>query len=501
MKFSRIVTWTILVAAFVALGYIGNDVAQRYMQYRADIAHDNERADEIISNRNRTMHALEAGGVSTQQISRGFWYIENDSDGSQSVGYFDLDQWSQQEGLSDEQIAALKARIASSTVVDRGSMHVVTSEQLPTNLQFHNQLYNPTSESQFTDTQEKLEKAYKAGTATADQLWQLSYMYELQGNYSLRDQVNAASCKLYKSRCENPITIKISGIVRDMQQRPIQGATVTVLSHPEAKSVQTDAKGSYSMKIAVKSMEKVRISAVKRNYSEGVSSLLVLDAVRTSYAVDTITLGAPISIVTLDTVKHSVTDPKDEALADGSFVLHTDRSTYAIPKDAIMHKDGKLYSGAVDVYLYEFDRNNVPQSLVTLDTFDTVTGFAGNLMLSFGMPYIQFFSPSGEELHVLKSRPMLLTYKIPGMQLLRENADHFASGKLTDEQIDLMISASSGNSGFPITSDFIAAHNLQSFPPFWVMDRKKGVWENVGMRVMDANGTVQVPFYTIDNTN
>jgi len=244
-------------------------------------------------------------------------------------------------------------------------------------------------------------------------------------------------------------------------------------------------------------MEKLRLSAVKRNFSDGIASLIVLGAGKKTYTADPIVLGTPITVVTIDTIKHTVTGPSDSVNTDGSFTLHATSSTYQIPADAIVDKSGKPFKGPVDVYIYEFTRDTVPQSLITLDTFDQVMGYAGNLMQSYGMPFIQFFSEDGTELDVASTNPMLLTYKIAAMNVLRSNGDNNPAGPLTDAQMQILLDASQLDRGFPITRPFLVDHKLYTFPPFWVFDRKSGVWDNVGIRVLDSAGTIQTPFYTI----
>jgi hypothetical protein len=164
-----------------------------------------------------------------------------------------------------------------------------------------------------------------------------------------------------------------------------------------------------------------------------------------------------------------------------------------------VHRDGAPYRGVVDVYLYEFTAETVPQNLTNIDTFDQVMGYAGNLMKSFGMPYIQFFSPDGEELHVMRSTPMVLTYTIADMEALRMNAAQIY-GPLTDADMKILVDSSSVGRGYPIDRTFLIEHGLLRFPAFWVFDRKKGVWENIGIKVLDTEGTIQSLFYTINNT-
>lgn len=500
MSRTRILTWSVVaIVAAVGIGYGAYDSYQRYISFSATIAQDKARALEIESNRTRTNKALLSIGVNTLRANQGFWYTYTDAYGNQSVFYYDPYQWGLKENLSDDEINELAQTVAGSTLADRTAMRDVSESNLPPELQFNNELYTRSTAEGFTGTLSTLESAYRSGSASSDQLWQLAYMYELQGNYAGRDKVNTANCATYKVRCEDTVPITVYGSVVDLQKRPISGARVSVLSHADTKPALTDAKGAYTLKLSVKPMEKLRVSAVKRNFSEGVASTIVVSATKGAYSMDTIVLGSPISIVTLDTVRHTVTDPADEARSDGSFTVRAQSSTYEIPPQAIVRASGAPYKGAVDVYLYEFTRDTVPESLVSIDTFDQVIGYAGNLMLSFGMPYIQFFTPEGEELQVQKSNPMTLTYRVAAMNELRANADNLPEGPLTDLDLKTLVDASVGETGFPITYEFLATKKLLTFPPFWVFDRKKGVWENVGMRVLDMQGTIQAPFYTINN--
>ena len=500
MNLRSLLVWgaVALLAALVA-GYGGYYAYQTYERVTAAVAADNARAREIETNRVRTNQALEGAGVSYLRTNQGFWYTYTDAYGNQSVFYFDPYQWGLKENLSDSDIEELARTVASSTVVDRGAMRDVPESDLPPELQFNNALYTRSTAEGFTETLSAFEKKYTDESATSDELWKLSYMYELRGEYAKRDAVNKENCTKYKARCASSIAINVHGTVVDLEKRPISGARVSVLSKPDVKPVVTDEKGTYTFKVSVRSMEKLRVSAVKRNFSEGVVSALVVNAGIRDYAMETIVLGSPISIVTIDTLRRTVTDSADEAREDGSFVIRAPSSAYNIPPRAIVRADGTPYKGVVDVYLYEFTRDTVPESLVTIDTFDQVIGYAGNLMLSFGMPYIQFFSPEGEELHVFKSNPMILTYRLAGMTELQENADNLPAGPLTELDLRTLVNASAGESGFPITYGFLAMNKLLTFPPFWVFDRKKGVWENVGMRVLDMQGTIQAPFYTINN--
>jgi hypothetical protein len=130
-----------------------------------------------------------------------------------------------------------------------------------------------------------------------------------------------------------------------------------------------------------------------------------------------------------------------------------------------------------------------------VDTFDQVMGYAGDLMKTFGMPYIQFFTQDGAELDVLKSKPMVLTYKIADMDALRKNTDQIYE-PLTDRDMQLLVEASRGNP-YVIDREFLINNQLLRFPAFWVFDRKRGIWDNVGVSVLDTQGTIKTIFYTV----
>lgn len=496
MNLKRYLVWLVLIGVFTGVGYFGYDLYARYLAFTEAIRQDRIRAEEIAANRTLVLSALKSAGVESQEAVRGFWYTYKDAWGNENVVYFDPDAFARKPNLSDPQINTFAAEVSASERVPREMMNPVSEKDLPPALQFHNNLYSFGRAGKLSDMRGQLEKARAFRNVTAEQLWQLSYIYELEGDYAKRDELNQENCQRFKVRCASELSIRLGGNVVDTSLRPIEGASVSLLGRTLDKEALTDESGTFSIQLSAKPMEKIRVSAVKRNFSEGVASVIVIGPGKTDYRTGNIVLGSPITIVTVNTIKHTVTDSKDEARLDGSFVLRTSNSTYEIPDGAIVKEDGTPYRGAVDVYLYEFTRDTVPQNLITLDTFDQVMGYAGDLMQSFGMPYIQFFTEKGEELHVMSGKPMLLTYKIPGMQDLRSNTDGFPYGKLTDADMQLMIDASRGYPGFPITREFLIKNRLLRFPPFWVFDRQKGVWDNVGMRVLDVAGTIQTVFYT-----
>lgn len=489
----------IIVASIFVGGYAG------FGAYRSVVAASEAAAREqarISRNETRLRSALTGiSGLSSTDLANGFWYTYRDGDGNESVFYFDL-RFAAEDDLSDEQIERLKRSISESSVASARALADVTEASLTPELRFHNALYESTlGGSSTVMIGNELKQKIQEGSATSDDLFRLSYLSELEGDYATRDALNHQNCEAFNERCSDPITLTLKGMVVDAKGDPVQGASVDIVSRPQVASVTTDHKGEYAIQTGAKEMEKIRIHAHKRNFSDGYTDHVVLAGTPNSktYQLDTIQLESPLSIVTIDHAKKSVTGIGNRYSADGSVDITTSQSTYHIPAGAIVRRDGTPYTGdVIDVYLYEFTKGAPPPNLLEVDTFDEVMGYAGDLMKSFGMPYIQFFSLDGEELHVLSSNPMSLTYRIPDMDALYQNTDRIYR-ELTDADMEFLVRASAGG-GLPIDREFLIANQMLQFPAFWVFDRARGVWDNVGQAVLDTQGTIRTVFYTLRST-
>jgi len=137
-----------------------------------------------------------------------------------------------------------------------------------------------------------------------------------------------------------------------------------------------------------------------------------------------------------------------------AFKLVTKFAEYEIPEDAFVI-DGKSYNGKVDTFLYFFDENSVPPDLVSLDVFGEDGDFVGTSMASFGMPYVQFYSPDHKRIDVLSSNPMRIKMKMLHSDYLVE--------KILPEKFDLLLRQSKKSF---ITQKFISDNFILDFPVF-----------------------------------
>ena len=480
----------LIIGILIFLGYFG------FTLYRNVQEISSTPELELDQQRRFIEQALSELPISITDREQGFWYTIKGPDGSDAIGFIDPEALAR-KGMNQADIAALIEKLRSARLTSRDSMSHVPSEKLPAWAQFHNDLYSFKGPGKFQAQEEHLETAVRSKTAAPDDFERLAYIAELRGDYKRRDALRSDLCKKFNDTCKKADTITISGVVFDTSGAVVAGALVRALGK-DSVTTRTDEQGRYSLTVPVVRPEKIRLSAVKLNFSEGIAAVLASPGGTQNQVADTIVLAASVGHVTLNTQKGVVSGENTALSPDGSFFeVHTSQSKYRIPKNGIVTKAGVPYKGIVDVYLYEFNNDTVPSGLTNVDTFDQVMGYAGNLMKSFGMPYIQFFTTDGVELHVLKSNPMTLTYRLANIDDLRSNAARIY-GPLTDSDMNLMIDASlAARDGYPIDREWLIKNNLLRFPAFWVYDRSKGVWESIGMRVLNLDGTIEAPFYTL----
>jgi hypothetical protein len=491
----RIVFPIIMSVILIAGGYTGYLYYRNFVTIRQQQRLESERAERIARNKINLIEALRGDGrLFVQEIEEGFWYSYVDEFGNSHVVYFDINRLAQ-INLSAEELAQMRAQIGSSTLANKTSVRSLTDEELPNDQQFHNNIYTIRTDNTFLTTKAGLEKSIASGTYDADMLWKLAYIYELEGRYADRNALAQKSCAEFKVRCDTEtFTVSVVGTVVDIAGSPIQGASVSIISRDDSTTQVTGIDGTFTIPIQAHELEKVRVRAHKRNHSEGIASAVIVSKRTPALDVGPISLSAALDVVTIDSQAGTVTGANNRLVND-TFVLATDNSRYEIPRNAVVRRDGTPYQGPIDVYLYEFDQETVPTGLTEVDTFDDVLGFAGSLMQTFGMPYIQFFTQDGEELHVLKSNPMKLTYKITEMESLRNDELGFY-GKLTDQDMEKLVRDSMERE-YIIDRDYLIENDMLRFPAFWAFDRIRGVWDNIGVNVLDVNGTLETRFYTL----
>jgi hypothetical protein len=366
-------------------------------------------------------------------------------------------------------------------------------------MQFHNAiLASPLSEdkNKYLSIKENLIASLQTGDVSKEELIQLAYIYELEGKYAERDVINKKICTSFNDRCSDSISVEIMGIVKDIRGWAVQNAEVYVLSERGIKPVLSDENGAYRVSMKVNELQKVRLKITKRGYSDAIVNVTILTKSKKRYHVEDAIINSANNIFTVDTIKKTITGG-DNQIINNSAIINTPQSTYTIPLNIFFDKNGKVFSGQVEAFVYEFTRDTVPMSIMSVDTFDTVRGYAGNLMQTFGMPYIQFFDKDGNVLYVKKSLPIKLVYRMYHMGDLYSGSTNIYE-PVTERDVEEMIHFSKNSKEeYPITRQFLIDSQLLKFPAWWIFDQSKGVWDNMGYKLVDSSGTIETIFYTI----
>ncbi len=436
--------------------------------------------------------------VDNQKMTDGFWYTTIDMYGNEILSYFDLSVLIK-NGATDEEIRAIYEEIKNSRVSPKSSFQSVPENELPPNIQFHNAILTSPlvyNENKYLDIKKALVSSYLSNKATKDELIRLSYIYGLEGNYKERDLINKKLCLDFKFNCSKGVAVEIIGSVRDGRGYNIQNAEVSVFGDNTLIPIFTNVDGNYKLSINVNEFEKIRLKVTKRGFSDAVVNITVLNSNIKRYNPDTAIINSSNSIFTLDTIKKTITGLENK-IEGNNAIVKTSQSIYTIPLNVFFDKNGNQFFGQMEIVAFEFNRATAPLSILEVDTFDSARGYAGNLMQTYGMPYVQFFAKNGDEIFVKASNPIKLTYNMYHIKdLYSGNANEPSEVSLKDIETVLEFSQKS-TSKYPIERQFLIDNELTQIPAWWIFDQSKGVWDNVGYSLINKDGKIETIFYTI----
>ncbi len=363
-------------------------------------------------------------------------------------------------------------------------------------------------ENTFNKIKNSLEEKLKKSRISEKEMETLRYIYTLNGQYLDAERLNKSICKKSKNKCKNFEKVLVTGIVTNSKGEPIKDTTIMVLNYPLQEKAITGDDGKFKLKLKTNSLDKIRLRAVKRGFSDGYRDFFIYHPEDVTLAEKTIkrevnfVLNRSHAVVLLDLDNHSIELKKKGIIKstnfkDGQFHLKTNSNVYHIPINCFIDvKENSQNKGKVELHLYEFDRQSVYDvgDLVLLDISSDKGNrvFLGGFLQTFGMPYMQFFTEKGKELFVKKSNPIELTYQIVEMDILKNREQN----PVTDEELEKLVQYSKKLGGYPLTREFLIEKNLFSMPPWWMLNRKKGMWENVPFRLINKEGRIESIFYS-----
>ena len=327
----------------------------------------------------------------------------------------------------------------------------------------------------------------------------LSYLYDLKWEYSKANTKRENTCKQNSITCDKKGNFNLNWKVLDESGKPLKDVKITLLNNDNIFTT-SDEKGDYSLDFKYYPFSHLRFKASLKEYSDWFQTVsfnnyydidwdkkenlnFVLNKSDYSYVVD------------INSYKNKVSKNWKEY-----FRFTTKQSTYLVPIDWLYFKNlDKWDQNTFEVYLYELTKWDNTDNLTNIDTFNEVSWYVWNIMKTFWMPYIQFIDKqTGEELFVKKSNPMILQNTIYHMKELYENYDKIYE-PITKEDMQFLVSYSKQKWWYPIDFDFLTKNNFLRWPAWWVLDRKKWVWESVGFKVLTIDWLVELPFYSIND--
>ena len=229
-----------------------------------------------------------------------------------------------------------------------------------------------------------------------------------------------------------------------------------------------------------------------------IKKIQIDDVIRKSFVVQefekNFTLITPFATHDIDTVAKTISGTGSAAVTDSAYVITTPYTKYTVPFGAILNQKTP-YQGKLKAMVFEFNRAS-GGILLDADAFDSIDGFAASLFVTYGVLYIIFVAEDGTRLDIENTTPMCVA------TTLRERDDNMRT-KNFDILYQRAFEEGQKQPGqYPITNKWLFDNgNLRIIPPFWVLDRSTGFWDNVGFRYAtmepESPYNIEAPFYTV----
>ncbi|MDD3302384.1 MAG: carboxypeptidase-like regulatory domain-containing protein [Candidatus Gracilibacteria bacterium] len=359
----------------------------------------------------------------------------------------------------------------------RNSVRFLENNELPSNLSLHNQLLSFNSGESFYETKKRLENI---SNKSKEDYLELSYIYDYAGLY---DKAN-----LYKKISgTKKLNYTIKGKVFN-SDTALKGATISLLNNTTIKTT-TNNDGEYTLNFETYPETRIRLRASYLGLSDGFNGTYIIFDYDNQEATD----------VNFNLHKYDTKNELDTSkIQNGAptIIKSSLGNTFEINKDSIIYKDGKTYSGKFITYIYEFNKDTPGMdNFLSLDSFNNSYGLEGNMMITNGMTYLLITDTQGNELYISKKNPIKTQQYMDIKNMM--NIDINGTKKLTESEIDLILEKSK-EGGYPINYEFLRERNITGFSPWWVLNIKKGIRENSGIKLINKKGLKEGLYYNID---
>ena len=385
------------------------------------------------------------------------------------------------------------------------NMSMLPENEMPLHHQYYNNNFFAFDGSYITVKKEVFSNI-ESGKYSEEDLISGAFILGIEGKYAEAENMYNKLCTEHidqKDLCTKE-KIVIKGKATTDKNEPLVDVTITALG--QGFETTTDTDGNYILEVVTYPFKRLRIQATKRGYSlSGGTAFNVLENGSRQFSDINFILHSPLRVVTLNNQTKKVVRGTGAVATNQGFIIKTERSTYQLPYDAMIFEDEDYFNGEFDMFLFEFDRSSNLDNLLYNDIFSETMEYIGDLMQTYGMPFVMFVNSKGETIHVSSTNPMTLTYKTPETDAVDQEYENRET--MLDKSWEYLYQYSQKEGGYPLNIKVIREASQQmpdvdtdiSFPEFWVRDHKTGLWRNVGMRFLQKKGIIESPFFTLYN--
>lgn len=374
-----------------------------------------------------------------------------------------------------------------------------------TKLYFEDDFFHPASEelakiftldSNLYDYIDQLESITELSDERTDLLL---YLYDLKWDYDKAEELRKKQCETLWNCDDKYINLTVAWKALDSDWNPVSGAKIELLNNSQFTTI-TWEDGSYSYSFLANKFTHLRFKATMEWYSDWFETAMInkFEYPRDDYIINVwFVMHRPDERVTITHENYELF-----IVWWNYYLIEMEWSKYFVPIDGLYYEDETPYLGHnFEAHLFQFTKWTNMESLLENDTFSPIYWYVWNIMKTFGMPLIQFFDlDSWKELFIKSSNPMILQNQVYHMKELYEDYDEIY-WPITKEDMEYLYEYSEAHEWYPIDFDFLTENNFLRWPVRWSLDRKKWTWESVGQRLLDMDWLVELPFYSINDTD
>lgn len=322
----------------------------------------------------------------------------------------------------------------------------------------------------------------------------LAYLYDLTWEYNKWIETRKNICKKYNQKCDTDIDVKIYWNVVWQDWIPIKWVKIELLNN-NTINTKTDNEWNFTLNFKNSSFSHLRLKSSLEWFSDWFSTISLNNTFSKN-----IDFEIKFDLFKSNNYFSINKNNKSKFIKWKYYIIESDNSKYFIPIKWLYYQDWTNFVwDNINVYTYLFKKSSNMDSLLENDTFEPVYWYVGNIMKTFGMPYIQFIDKdSWRELFVKSSDPMILQDQVYHMKELYENYDKIYE-ELTKEDMEFLVKKSEELWWYPIDFEFIIQNEILRWPARWSLDRITGIWHNVWVKVISVDWLVELPFYHIDD--